>query len=218
MKIFIDTANVDEIKKAQKLGLVDGVTTNPTLLAKEKGDREKIIRSVCEVVKGPVHVEITSLDTAQIMEEGRTIAKWAPNIVIKIPLNHEGLVACHMMREEGIRSTMTLIFTTSQAILAAKAGAAYICPFIGRLDDISTNGLDLVREIREIYGRYPEIKTEIVVASVRHPIHVVESARCGAHVITISFNILKQMEQHPLTDKGIETFLSDAKKAIIRKD
>lgn len=213
MKIFIDTANVEDIKKAQKLGLADGVTTNPTLLAKEKGDREKIIRSICEVVRGPVHVEITSLDTVQIMQEGRTIAKWASNIVIKIPLNHEGLVACHMMREEGIRSTMTLIFTTSQAILAAKASAAYICPFIGRLDDISTNGLDLVREIREIYGRYPEIQTEIVVASVRHPIHVVESARCGAHVITIPFEILKQMEQHPLTDKGIKTFLSDAKES-----
>jgi transaldolase len=213
MKIFIDTANVDEIKKAQKLGLVDGVTTNPTLLAKEKGDREKIIRSVCEIVRGPVHLEITSLDAAQILKEAKTVAKWAPNIVIKIPINHEGLMACHTLREEGILSTMTLIFTTSQAILAAKAGAAYICPFIGRLDDISTNGLDLVREIREIYSHYPEIQTEIVVASVRHPVHVVESARCGAHVVTIPFKILKQMEQHPLTDKGIKTFLSDAKES-----
>ncbi len=212
MKIFIDSANVEEIKKAQKLGLVDGVTTNPTLLVKEKGNREKIIRSICEVVRGPVHVEITSLDTDLIVKEGRTIAKWAPNVVIKIPLNHEGLAACHILREEEIHSTMTLIFTTAQAILSAKAGAAYICPFIGRLDDISTSGLGLVREIREVYGHYEEIQTEIVVASVRHPVHVVESARCGAHVITIPFKILKQMEQHPLTDKGIQTFLSDAKK------
>ena len=212
MKIFMDSANIKEITRAQKLGLVDGVTTNPTLLAKENGDREKIIRSICNIVSGPVHVEITSLEASNIIEEGKSIAKWSQNIVIKIPLNHDGLLACHALREEGIQSTMTLIFSTSQAILAAKSGATYICPFIGRLDDISSNGMDMVREIREIYNNYPKIETEIVVASIRHPIHVVESARCGAHVITVPSKILTQMEHHPLTDKGIQSFLEDAGK------
>ena len=214
MKIFIDSASIDEIKQAQKLGLVDGVTTNPTLLAKEKGANwEKTIRSISEIVKGPVHTEVISLDTKGMIKEGKELAKWGSNVVVKIPLNHEGLEACHALRDEGIPSTMTLIFSASQAILAAKAGAAYICPFIGRLDDISIRGLDLVREIYEIYQNYNQIKTEIVVASVRHPIHVIESARCGAQVVTIPFKVLQQMEKHPLTDRGIQVFISDAEKA-----
>lgn len=217
MKIFIDTANLDEIKKAKALGLVDGVTTNPTLLAKEGEDAATLIRKISKEVKGPVNVEVTGLTCEEIVKEARVLATWGDEIVIKIPVNQEGLKAVRMLSEEKIQTNVTLLFSASQAILAAKAGATYICPFIGRLDDISFNGLELIQQIREIYDNYDEIETRIIVASVRNPIHVIEAARMGAEIVTIPPAIIEQMAKHPLTDKGIAQFLEDAKKIGIKK-
>jgi transaldolase len=200
MKIFIDTANLMEIKKAKALGLVDGVTTNPTLLAKEKENPETLIRKISEEVKGPINVE------------AKILATWGEEIVIKIPVTEEGLRAVRSLSQEGIKTNVTLIFSPGQAILAAKAGATYICPFLGRLDDISFNGLELIQQIREIYQNYDEFQTQIIVASVRHPIHVIEAARMGAEIVTIPPAILEQMVRHPLTDRGISQFLEDAKR------
>ncbi len=212
MKIFIDTANLNEIRKAKALGLVDGVTTNPTLLAKEGEDAETLIRKISKEVKGPVNVEVTGLTCEEIVKEAKVLATWGDEIVIKIPINQEGLKAVRMLSNEGIQTNVTLLFSASQAILAAKAGATYICPFIGRLDDISFNGLELIQQIREIYDNYNEIETRIIVASVRNPIHVIEAARMGAEIVTIPPAIIEQMAKHPLTDKGIAQFLEDAKK------
>lgn len=212
MKIFIDTANLEEIRKAKALGLVDGVTTNPTLLAKEGEAAEALIRKISKEVKGPVNVEATALTCEEIVKEARVLATWGEEIVIKIPINPEGLKAVRILCAERIQTNVTLLFSAGQAILAAKAGATYICPFIGRLDDISFDGLELIRQIREIYDQYDEIETRIIVASVRNPIHVIESARMGAEIVTIPPAILDQMVRHPLTDKGIAQFLEDAKK------
>ncbi len=212
MKIFIDTANLNEIKKAKALGLVDGVTTNPTLLAKEGESAESLIRKISKEVDGPVNVEVTGLTCDEIVKEARVLATWGEQIVIKIPINQEGLKAVRVLSTEGIQTNVTLLFSASQAILAAKAGATYICPFIGRLDDISFSGLELIQQIREIYDHYDEIKTRIIVASVRNPLHVIEAARIGAEIVTIPPAILEQMTKHPLTDKGIAQFLEDAKK------
>ena len=179
MKIFIDTANLNEIRKAKALGLVDGVTTNPTLLAKEGEETESLIRKISEEVKGAVHVEVTGTTSEEMVKEAKVMATWGEEIVIKIPITPEGLKTVKILSSEGIHTNVTLLFSASQAILAAKAGATYVCPFLGRLDDISFNGLELIRQIKEIYGNYSDIKTQIIVASIRHPIHVVESGGMG---------------------------------------
>ena len=217
MKIFIDTANLNEIRKAKAMGLVDGVTTNPTLLAKEGEETEKLIRKIWQEVRGPVNVEVIGITCEEMVKEAKTMATWGDEIVIKIPITPEGLKTVKILSSEGIRTNVTLLFSASQAILAAKAGATYVCPFLGRLDDISTNGLELIRQIRGIYENYPDIKTQIIVASVRHPIHVIESGMMGAEIVTIPPAIIEQMVKHPLTDKGIAQFLEDAKKIGGRK-
>jgi transaldolase len=217
VKIFIDTANLNEIKKAKMLGLVDGVTTNPTLLSKEGEETEALIRKISEVVEGPVNVEVTGTTFEEMMKEAREMATWGDEIVIKIPINREGLRTVKALSSEGILTNVTLVFSASQAILAAKAGATYVCPFIGRLDDIGFNGLDLVSQIKTIYDNYDAIKTQIIVASVRNPIHVIEAAMMGAEIVTIPPAIIEEMAKHPLTDKGIVQFLEDAKKIGIKK-
>ena len=217
MKIFLDTANLNEIKKAKTLGLVDGVTTNPTLLAKEGERAETLIRKISDEVKGPVNVEVTGATDEEMVKEAEAMANWGEEIVIKIPVNIEGLKAVKTLSSKGIRTNVTLVFSAGQAILAAKAGATYVCPFVGRLDDISFNGLDLIQQIRGIYQNYDEINTKIVVASVRHPIHVIEAGLMGAEIVTIPPAVLEQMARHPLTDKGIAQFLEDAKKIPTRK-
>jgi transaldolase len=216
VKIFIDTANLNEIKKAKALGLVDGVTTNPTLLAKEGEETESLIRKISEEVKGPVNVEVTGITCEEVVKEAKVMATWGNEIVIKIPMNQEGLKAVKILSKEGIRTNVTLLFSASQAILAAKAGATYICPFIGRLDDIGFNGIELIQQIREIYENYPDIGTQIIVASVRHPIHVIEAGLLGAEIVTIPPAIIELMVKHPLTDKGIAQFLEDSKKIGIK--
>ncbi|MGD0914932.1 MAG: fructose-6-phosphate aldolase [Thermodesulfobacteriota bacterium] len=217
MKIFIDTANLNEIRRANALGLVDGVTTNPTLIAKEGEKTEALIRKISKEVKGPVNVEVTGITCEEMVKEARVMATWGDEIVIKIPVNHEGLKTVKALSSERILTNVTLIFSASQAILAAKAGATYVCPFLGRLDDISFNGLELIRQIREIYDNYDEIETRIIVASVRSPIHVIEAGLLGAEIVTIPPAIVEQMMKHPLTDKGIAQFLEDAKKIGVQK-
>ena len=217
MKIFIDTANLNEIKKAKAVGLVDGVTTNPTLLAKEGEETETLIRKIWEEVKGPVNVEVTGATCDEMVKEAKVMTTWGDEIVIKIPITPEGLKAVKILSSERINTNVTLLFSPSQAILAAKAGATYVCPFLGRLDDISFNGLELIRQIKEIYTNYPDITTQIIVASVRNPIHVMEAAMLGAEVVTIPPSIIEQMVKHPLTDKGIAQFLEDAKKIRTKK-
>ncbi len=217
VKIFIDTANLNEIRKAKALGLVDGVTTNPTLLAKEGEETEVLIRKISEEVKGPVNVEVTGATCEAMVKEARQMATWGDEIVIKIPITHEGLKAVKSLSSEGILTNVTLIFSAGQAILAAKAGATFVCPFLGRLDDISFNGLELIQQIKGIYENYDNIETQIIVASVRNPIHVIEAALLGAEIVTIPPAIIEQMVKHPLTDKGIEQFLEDAKKIGTKK-
>ena len=217
MKIFIDTANLNEIRKAKTLGLVDGVTTNPTLLSKEGEETETLIRKISKELKGPINVEVTGTMAEEIVKEARVMAAWGDEIVIKIPITPEGLKAVKSLSSEGIRTNVTLLFSPAQAILAAKAGATYICPFLGRLDDIGYNGLDLIQQIRGIYDNYDDIKTQIIVASVRNPIHVIEAGLIGAEIVTIPPAIIEQMVKHPLTDKGIAQFLEDAKKIGAKK-
>ena len=217
MKIFIDTANLNEIRKAKALGLVDGVTTNPTLLSREGEETEVLIRKISEEVKGPVNVEVTGVTCEEMVKEAQVMATWGNEIVIKIPITPEGLKTVKILSEERIHTNVTLLFSPSQAILAAKAGATYVCPFLGRLDDISFNGLELIRQIRAIYASYPAIETQIIVASVRNPIHVIEAAMLGAEIVTIPPAIIEQMVKHPLTDRGIAQFLEDAKKIGTKK-
>lgn len=213
MKFFIDTANLDEIREANEMGLIDGVTTNPSLVAKE-GDVEfkEHIARICELVKGDVSAEVTALDTDGMLREGRELAKIAPNVVIKCPLTLDGLKATRTFRDEGTKVNVTLCFSAAQALLAAKAGATYISPFIGRLDDIGQNGMQLIRDIVQIYDNYG-FTTEVLAASIRHPMHIVDSALAGADVATIPFKVIQQLVKHPLTDKGLESFLSDWKKS-----
>ena len=213
MKFFLDSANLGEIREAAELGLIDGVTTNPSLISKEGGvDFKQHIAAVCEIVAGDVSAEVTSLDTEGMLREGREYARIAPNVIIKCPLTRDGLKATRQLTSEGIKVNVTLCFSAAQAILAAKAGAAYISPFIGRLDDIGQNGLELLAEIVEIYDNY-DWKTEVLAASIRHPIHVVEAARMGADVATIPFKVIDQLMKHPLTDKGLDQFLADWRKS-----
>lgn len=213
MKFFIDTANLDEIKEAVELGLIDGVTTNPSLIAKEAGvDFKKHIAQICELVNGDVSAEVNSLDTEGMLAEGRELAKIASNVVIKVPLTLDGLKACRTFRSEGTKVNVTLCFSAAQALLAAKAGASYISPFIGRLDDIGQDGMALIRDIVDIYGNY-NFETEVLAASIRHPMHIVDCALAGADVATIPFKVITQLVKHPLTDKGLEGFMSDWKKS-----
>ena len=209
MKFFIDTADVAEIRDLALTGLVDGITTNPSLVAKTGRDFFEVLREICDLVPGPVSAEVTGIDLERMLAEGRTLAKVAENIVVKVPLTPDGLKACKTLTEEGIRVNVTLCFSAAQAILAAKARARYISPFVGRLDDIAADGMGLIAEIVEIYAAYPEFTTEVLVASVRHPIHVVEAAKMGAQVVTIPPGILRAMFKHPLTDKGLDGFLKD---------
>jgi transaldolase len=212
MKIYVDSADDSEIRAAKDIGLCDGVTTNPTLIAKAGKSMVKAISDICDLVEGPVHAEVLSLDEDGIVDEGRELAKISDNVVIKIPMCNAGLRAVKRFSDEGIKTNVTLIFSASQAILAAKAGAANVCPFVGRLDDISVSGTGLIREISTIFNHFPEIGTKIVVASIRGPLHVIDCALMGAHILTIPGNVLTLMEKHPLTDIGIAKFLEDAKK------
>lgn len=212
MKIYVDSADLAEIEAAQALGLCDGVTTNPSLIAKTGKSMEQAIKDICAVVEGPVHAEVLSLDKAGIIKEGTALAKISDSIVVKIPMCRDGLKAVRHFYDEGIPTNVTLIFSASQAILAAKAGASNVCPFVGRLDDISIEGSDLIEDIVSIFDNYPEIDTQIIVASIRSPMHVVDSALLGADIFTIPGKVLTQMEKHPLTDIGINKFLEDAEK------
>lgn len=209
MKFFIDTAEVDEIRDLAATGLVDGVTTNPSLVAKSGRNFLEALREICAIVPGPVSAEVTATDLQAMLDEGRRLAGLADNIVVKAPLTPDGLKACRTFSDEGIKVNVTLCFSAAQAILAAKAGAAYVSPFVGRLDDVGSDGLRLVAEIVEIYAAYPAFTTEVLVASVRHPIHVVEAARLGADVATLPPGVLRAMFKHPLTDKGLAAFLDD---------
>jgi len=213
MKFFIDTANLNEIREAAELGLIDGVTTNPSLIAKEGDiDFKEHIGKICSLVPGDVSAEVTALDTEGMLREGRELAKIAPNVVVKCPLTLDGLKATRTFTAEGIKTNVTLCFSSAQALLAAKAGATYISPFIGRLDDIGQNGMDLISDIVTIYDNYG-FETEVLAASIRHPMHIVDAAMIGAHVATIPFKVIKQLVHHPLTDKGLEAFLADWKKS-----
>jgi fructose-6-phosphate aldolase, TalC/MipB family len=213
MKFFIDTANLDEIKEANELGLIDGVTTNPSLVAKEGDvDFKEHIAKICSIVKGDVSAEVTALDTEGMLKEGRELAKIAPNVVVKCPLTLDGLKATRIFTEEGTGVNVTLCFSAAQALLAAKAGAKYISPFIGRLDDISTNGMQLIADIVQIYDNY-DFDTQVLAASIRHPMHIVDCALARADVATIPYKVIKQLVHHPLTDKGLESFLADWKKS-----
>ena len=213
MKFFIDTANIEEIREGLKLGMVDGVTTNPSLVAKEKEGFDDLIREILALVDGPVSLEVISLEAGGMLEEGRKLAKLGEQVVVKVPMTTEGLKATRIFAEEGIRVNQTLVFSPLQALMAAKAGAAYVSPFVGRLDDISHDGMELVEQIITIFDNY-DFDTEIIVASVRHPRHVLDAALMGADIATIPFKVIAQLAQHPLTDKGIEMFLADWKKVI----
>jgi len=211
MKFFIDTANVNEIREAANLGVVDGVTTNPSLVSKEGRDFKQVIAEICSIVDGPISAEAVSLEADKMVVEGTDLAKIHKNIVVKLPMTKEGLKATKALAGKGIRVNMTLVFSPAQALLAAKVGAAYVSPFVGRLDDISHYGMDLVRQVVTIFENYG-YPTEVIVASVRNPLHVVDAALAGAHIATIPFGVIDQIVKHPLTDIGIEKFLADWRK------
>ncbi len=208
MKIFIDTANIEEIKKANDLGVISGVTTNPSLIAKEGRNFQEVVNEICNIVDGPVSAEVISLEADQMVAEAVELAKIHPNVVIKVPMTSAGLTATKILKEKKIKTNVTLVFSANQALLAALAGATYVSPFVGRLDDIGQNGIDLIREIVQIFEIH-DFDTQIIAASIRHPIHVTEAASVGAHIATIPYKIIVQMTKHALTDLGIEKFLSD---------
>lgn len=216
MKFFIDTANVEEIRKAWEVGVIDGVTTNPSLMAREKGDPEDILKEICSIVDGPVSAEAVSLRAEDMVKEGEGLAKIHENIVVKIPMTEDGLRAVKRLSSVGIRTNVTLIFSASQALLAAKAGASYVSPFVGRLDDISHVGMDIVGDIQSIFENYL-FDTEVIVASIRNPLHVVDAAKLGADIATIPYSVITQLIKHPLTDIGIEKFLKDWEKVKQKK-
>ena len=209
MKFFIDTADINEIRDLAATGLVDGVTTNPSLVAKTGKSFLDVVKEICAVVPGPVSAEVTATDHKTMLAEGRKLAKLASNVTVKVPLTPDGLKTCKALSDEGTKVNVTLCFSAAQAILAAKAGAAYISPFVGRLDDIGADGMALISDIVQIYDSYPAFTTEVLVASVRHPIHVIEAAKMGAHVATLPPSVLRQMFNHPLTDRGLAAFLAD---------
>ncbi len=212
MKFFLDSANISEIKESVALGLIDGITTNPSLVSKEKKDFRKLIEEICQIVDGPISAEVVATDEEGMMEEGRSLAKIHKNVVVKVPMTANGLKATRRFSKEGIRVNVTLIFSPAQALLAAKAGASYVSPFIGRLDDVGQIGMEVIEQIVTIFSNYP-FKTEVLVASIRNPIHVIQAAQLGAGVATMPFAVLQQLLKHPLTDIGLAKFLSDWEKA-----
>lgn len=211
MKIFIDTANIEEIKKANDWGVIDGVTTNPSLVAKEGREFKELVHEIVNIVDGPISVEVISTNAEGMVKEAVELSGWSPNIVVKIPMIPEGLKAVKILSAKEIKTNVTLAFSVNQALLAAKAGATYVSPFIGRLDDIGHEGMQIVRDVVKIFNLY-NFKTEVIVASIRHPLHVIEAAKAGAHVATIPFNVIEKMFKHPLTDLGLERFLNDWEK------
>ncbi len=211
MKFFIDTANVEDIRKANELGVLAGVTTNPTLIAREGKDFEATIKEICSIVNGPVSAEAVSLDAEGMIQEGKMLASWARNVVVKIPVTDEGLKAVKTLSRDGIKTNVTLIFTPLQALMAARAGATYVSPFIGRIDDIGYDGMEVVKDIVEIFSIH-DIKSEIIAASIRNPLHVLQAAKAGADIATIPYAVIGQLLKHPLTDQGIERFLADWEK------
>jgi len=211
MKIFIDTANIDEIRKANDWGVIDGVTTNPTLVAKEHRDFDEVVQEIIRIIDGPISLEVISLQSEGMIKEAIEMSGWSKNVVIKLPMTPEGLKAVKILNAKNIKTNVTLVFSVNQAILAAKAGATYVSPFIGRLDDIGHDGMQVVRDMVTIFKVY-NFKTEIIVASIRHPLHVIEAAKVGAQVVTVPFNVIEKMFCHPLTDAGLNKFLSDWKK------
>ena len=216
MKFYLDTANIKEIREAASLGILDGITTNPSLIAKEGGDFHSMLREICSIVNGPISAEVTAIDREGMLREGRELARIHPNIVVKVPLTKEGLQVCKELRQEGTRVNVTLCFSASQALMAAKAEASFISPFIGRLDDISQDGMELIRTIRAIYDNYG-YETEILAASIRHPMHIVECALAGADIATMPYSVCIQILKHPLTDIGIQKFLADWEKQAVKK-
>lgn len=213
MRIFIDSANIDEVKEINQMGFLAGVTTNPTLVAKEKRDYREVIQEICQVVDGPISAEVISLEYEQMVLEGEELAAIHPNVVIKIPLTEAGLRAISTLKQKGIPTNATLVFSANQALLAARAGAAYVSPFLGRVDDYGNDGLTLLSDILTIFDQYM-FQTEVIAASIRHPMHAVQAALLGSHIATIPYSVLKQMVKHPLTDAGIEKFMADWKKAF----
>ena len=209
MKFFVDTADVDEIEGLLDTGLLDGVTTNPSLIAKSGRNILAVLEEICGMVDGPVSGEVTATDAPTMIKEGEKLSKIAPNLCVKLPLTFDGIKACHALSKQGIKTNVTLCFSSAQALLAAKAGATYISPFVGRLDDIGSNGMDLIADICQVYSMYPDIHTEVLVASIRNPIHLMEAAKMGADVATIPPKIINQLFNHPLTDKGLADFLKD---------
>ncbi len=216
MKLFVDTGNLKEIEALAAIGILDGVTTNPSLMAKESGDAREILKQICRIVQGPVSAEVTATDTAGMLTEGRILAAIDPHIVVKVPFTKDGVRACKTLASEGTRVNVTLIFSATQAWLAAKAGASYVSPFVGRLDDIGATGMNLVREIVDIFDNF-DYETQVLVASVRNPIHIVEAARMGADVVTVTAAVIEQCFKHPLTDIGLEKFLKDWEKSQAAK-
>ncbi len=212
MKFFIDTANVEEIRKASEWGILSGVTTNPSLIAKEGRELIDVIKEITSIVNGPISAEVIGLKAEQMVEEGEEFAKLSDNIVIKIPMTLEGLKAVHILSQKGIKTNVTLVFSANQALMAAKAGATYVSPFVGRLDDIGHDGMILIEDIHQIFVTY-NIQTEIIAASIRHPMHVTEAAKAGSDIATVPYNVLEQMAKHPLTDIGIEKFIADWEKS-----
>lgn len=208
MKLFLDTANIEEIKKANDLGVICGVTTNPSLIAKEGRNFAEVVQEICQIVNGPISAEVISIEAEGMIQEAKELIKIHPNIVIKIPMTGEGLKAVKELAKLGIKTNVTLIFSANQALLASLAGASYVSPFVGRLDDVGQDGMELIKEISFIFFQY-ELKSEIIAASIRHPLHVTQAAKAGSHIATIPFKVLMQMLQHPLTDLGIEKFLKD---------
>jgi len=216
MKFFLDTANVEEIKRVNRLGLVDGVTTNPTLIAREGRDFEEVIKEICSIVDGPVSAEVIGLTTEEMVNEARMLAGWAPNVVVKIPMTEDGLAAVNILTKEGIKTNVTLIFSVAQGLMAAKAGATYVSPFVGRLDDIGVDGLDLIVRLKQTLMNF-NFETEIITASVRNLEHVEAAALAGADIATIPGSLFPKLWSHPLTDKGIKQFLEDWKKVPVKK-
>ena len=213
MKIFLDTANLESIRKFNDMGLLDGITTNPSLMSKEGGNPKDIMEEITKIIKGDVSLEVVSTEYSGMIEEGKRLRQYGKNVVVKVPMTPDGLKACKHLTSEGIPVNVTLIFSPNQALLAAKSGAKYVSPFIGRLDDIGKDGMNLIRDIKKIFDNYKDdFKTQILVASIRHPIHVVDAAKIGAHVVTLPSTVLDKMLQHPLTDIGLDNFLSDWKK------
>jgi transaldolase len=212
MKLFVDTGNIKDIETLAAIGILDGVTTNPSLLAKEPGDYRQNLKKICDIVKGPVSGEVVATDFTTMIREGHDIAQIDPHMVVKVPLTRDGIRACKALAGEGIRVNVTLVFTAAQALLAAKAGASFVSPFVGRLDDVSTNGMELIRDIVQIFDNY-EFPTEVLVASCRHPMHIIEAARLGADICTCPPAVIDQLFNHPLTNIGLEKFLKDGEKA-----